>query len=166
MRKLPSLWGQPGRSADVMRDPFGSLQEEINRVFGQFGQNFPAGWFGSQDKFVLAPNVDVTETDGQMVITAELPGVSEDDLQVELVDDVLTVRGEKKQEKTEEDKEKKYRLVERSYGSFERSFPLPFKADPSAVSASFDQGVLKVTIAKPKNAEPSATRIPIGGAKK
>jgi len=155
---LPSLWGSSSE-----KDPFRSLQQEMNRVFEQFGRDVPVVWGGGSGG-VRPPSVDVAETDSEIAVTAELPGVAEEDIHLSLVDNILTIQGEKKAEETKEDKEKKYRLVERSYGSFQRAIPLPFKADADAVKASFKDGVLTVAIAKPPEAEPKSTRIPIAKA--
>jgi len=89
----------------------------------------------------------VTESDKEIEITAELPGLEEKDVQVNLSDNVLTIRGEKKAEK--EQKEKDYHLIERNYGSFARSLDLPAGIDPDSVKATIDKGVLKVTVPKP-----------------
>ena len=159
MSLLPSLWGSSAPAAG--RDTFRSLHDEMNRLFDQFGRGLPANWSGTGDG-MMAPTIDVSETDAEMSVTAELPGVTEDDMQLSLEDNVLTIKGEKRAEKKEEDKDKKYRLVERSYGSFLRTIPLPFKADPDSVKADFDNGVLKVTIPKPPEAEQKSNRIPIG----
>jgi HSP20 family protein len=161
MRKLPSLWAQPGGDLDFSRDPFGALRDRMNQLFGDFGQNFPAGWLDQNDRFVLAPNIDVVESENEAVITAELPGVDRDDVDLSFENDTLILSGEKKAEKTEEDKDKKYRLVERSYGSFRRAIPLPFKADADAIKAAFDNGVLTVTVPKSKDASQGASRIAI-----
>ncbi len=156
MSLLPSLW-----SSSSDKDPFHSLHREMNSLFEQFGRGLPSNWSNPDGRF-LAPTVDVAETDDEMTVTAELPGVAEDDMHLSLVDNILTIKGEKKAEETKEDEDKKYRLVERSYGSFQRSIPLAFKADPDGVKASFKDGVLKVTIPKPADAEPKSSRIPIG----
>ena len=95
--------------------------------------------------------MDVTETDKQIEITAELPGLEEKDVQINLADNVLTIRGEKKAEK--EEKDKTYRLVERSYGSFVRSLELPQGVNADAIKASIDKGVLTVTVPKPAPAQ-------------
>jgi HSP20 family protein len=136
-----------GRDRNVARsdNPFISLQREIDRLFDNFTQGFPALSTGGAAE--LLPNLDVTETDKQIEITAELPGLEEKDVQVNLADNVLTIRGEKKAEK--EEKDKTYRLVERSYGSFVRSFELPEGVNADAIKASIDKGVLKVTVPKP-----------------
>ena len=95
--------------------------------------------------------MDVTETDKEIEITAELPGLEDKDVQVNLADGVLTIRGEKKAEK--EQTEKNYRLVERSYGSFERSIALPDGVKAEDVKASIAKGVLTVTVPKPAPAQ-------------
>ena len=140
-----------GRDRNVARsdNPFISLQREIDRLFDNFTQGFPA--LSTSGAAELLPNLDVTETDKQIEITAELPGLEEKDVQVNLADNVLTIRGEKKAEK--EEKDKAYRLVERSYGSFVRSLELPDGVNAEAIKASIDKGVLKVTVPKPAPAQ-------------
>jgi HSP20 family protein len=140
--KLPSLapFGRPV--------PLTSLQREIDRLFDDFTQgfqSFPVPRAGNGA--TLAPSTDVTETDKEIEVTAELPGLEEKDVQINLADDVLTIRGEKKHEK--EEKDKNYRLVERSYGAFERSIELPPGVKPDDVKATIAKGVLTVKIAKP-----------------
>jgi HSP20 family protein len=137
-----------GRGATA-RDPFSALQQGIDRLFSDFGRGFPAfgrsfADFGASD---LAPRMDMTESDKAIELTAELPGLEEKDVEINFVDDVLTIRGEKTSQKDEGDKN--YRLVERSYGSFSRSIELPPGVDPAAVQASLSKGVLTVTIPKP-----------------
>ena len=141
-----------GRDRSVARssdNPLMSLQREIDRLFDDFTRGFPALYTGGGNE--LLPNVDVTETDKQIEITAELPGLEEKDVQVNVADNVLTIRGEKKAEK--EEKDKAYRLVERSYGSFVRSLELPEGVNADAIKASIDKGVLKVTVPKPAPAQ-------------
>ena len=82
-------------------------------------------------------------------MTAELPGVDDKDLDVTLANGMLTVRGEKRTERHEQDKDKNWQVLERSYGSFSRTFPLPFDPDPAKVEAKFDKGVLRVRLPKP-----------------
>ena len=105
----------------------------------------------------LLPAIDVSEDDGNYVVTAELPGVKREDVNVELEEDVLTIRGEKRSER--EEKKEKRRFVERSYGTFSRSFTLPANADPERVSAAFKDGVLTVTIGKRPEAKPRVVDI-------
>lgn len=152
---LPSLWGHPND-----KEPFRSLQTEIDRVFNDFNRGFglpglTEGVAGSG----LAPRIDVSETNGAVEITAELPGVSEDEVDVTLVDDVLTIKGEKKSET--EDKQKNYHLIERSYGAFRRAIRLPYEVDPKKVEARFDKGVLKVVLPKPPEVEAKSQKISI-----
>jgi HSP20 family protein len=136
-----------GRNRDTARrefHPFTSLQREIARVFDDFTRGFPT--FGSQD---LTPSMDVIETDKEIEVTAELPGLEEKDVEINLSDNVLTIRGEKRAEKEEKDKDKNYRVVERSYGSFYRSLELPAGIDPDQIKATISKGVLKVSVPKP-----------------
>lgn len=141
-------------------DPFTQLQRELSRavddVFrGVGGLRAPFG-----GGFV--PNLDVKETAQGLELTAELPGVAENDIELSLDGDMLTLRGEKKEEKKSE--EKGLHVQERSYGSFQRSLRLPFAPEPGSVSASFDKGVLHVTLPKPAQAQAKENRIPIKGA--
>ena len=129
-------------------NPFMSLQREIDRLFDDFTRGFPTFGNGKAD---LLPSMDVTETDKQIEITAELPGLEEKDVQINVADNLLTIRGEKKAEKEEKDKD--YRLIERSYGSFERTLELPDGVNIDAIQASIAKGVLKVTVPKPAPAQ-------------
>lgn len=142
-----------GRSRDVARGeytPFWSLQREIDRLFDDFTRGFPSIMTG-EARQELMPVMDVTETDTDIEVTAELPGLEEKDVQINLADNVLTIRGEKKSERDE--KARDYRLVERSYGSFYRSLELPAGIDPDKIKASISKGVLKVVVPKPAPAQ-------------
>jgi HSP20 family protein len=134
-----------GRDRSIAANPFVSLQREIDRLFDDFTRGFPT--LGGNDATMLMPSIDVTETDIEIEITAELPGLEEKDVQINLSDNLLTIRGEKKAEK--EQKDKNYRLVERSYGSFERTLQLPEGINADAIKANISKGVLKVTVPKP-----------------
>lgn len=105
------------------------------------------------------PDVDISETGGEIVVKAELPGMSKEDVEIEIEGNVLTLRGEKKEEKEEDEKERY--LYECSYGSFQRSFTLPTSVREDQVKAEFRDGVLKVTL--PKGGEPRGKKIEIGG---
>ena len=131
--------------------PFMSLQREIDRLFDDFTRGFPSFPSFSDGKSAMLPSMDVTETDKEIEITAELPGLEEKDVQINVADNLLTIRGEKKAEKEEKDKD--YRLIERSYGSFERTLELPDGVNADAIQASIAKGVLKVTIPKPAPAQ-------------
>jgi len=141
-----------GRSRDIARredSPFWSLQREIDRLFDDFTRGFPS--MAGQGRQELLPAMDVTETNNEIEVTAELPGLEEKDVQINLTDNVLTIRGEKKSERDE--KTKDYRVVERNYGSFYRTLELPPGVDPDKIKASIDKGVLKVVIPKPAPAQ-------------
>jgi HSP20 family protein len=120
-------------------EPFETLQREIDRVFDNFSHN-RLGFHGG----VL--NLDVAESDKAIEISAELPGLEEKDVNVSFSDSTLTIRGEKKAEK--EEKEKTYHVIERSYGAFSRSIPLPADIDASHIEATMTKGVLKITLPK------------------
>ncbi len=132
-------------------NPFMSLQREIDKLFDDFTRGFPSFPSFGNGKFELVPSIDVSETDKAIEITAELPGLEEKDVQVNVADNLLTIRGEKKAEK--EEKDKNYRLIERSYGSFERTLELPDGVNADAIQASMSKGVLKVTVPKPAPAQ-------------
>ena len=129
-------------------NPFVSLQREVDRLFDDFTRGFPVLTGNGAG---LMPSMDVTETDKEIEITAELPGLEEKDVQINVADNLLTIRGEKKAEK--EEKGKNYRLLERSYGSFERTLELPDGVNADAIKASISKGVLKVTVPKPAPAQ-------------
>jgi len=153
----------PFRAASLAAwDPFSSLQREMNRLFDDVlrGTSGPGQSGDGQGAALLAPQVNVSETEDEVRVTAELPGVTEKDIQVDLNDDLLSIRGEKKQDRKEE--KENYHFVERSYGAFQRSIQLPFKADPGKVRARFENGVLSVTLPKPAQQEGSS-RIQIQG---
>ena len=136
---LPSFFGRGD-------DPFGSLFREVQKTFEDFSQRGPFAHFGSD---ILSPKVDIAESKDAIEVTAELPGVDEKDLDVTLANGMLTVRGEKKSARDEQDKDKNWHVVERSYGSFSRAIPLPFDPDPTKVEAKFDKGVLHIHLPKP-----------------
>ena len=124
-------------------NPFFFLQQEIDRLFDGFSRSFPT--FATTS--ATLPSMDVSETDNAIEIVAELPGLEKKDIELNLVNNLLTIRGEKKNER--EEKNKDYHLVERSFGSFSRSVELPQGVDPEDISAEIANGVLKVTVKKP-----------------
>jgi HSP20 family protein len=137
-----------------------SWRRDLDRVFDDMFKNFgqlPSVW-GSG---AAAPSIDVKEGKDGIEVTAELPGVDEKDVEVELVDDLLTIRGEKKAERNEEDKEKGYHVQERSYGSFQRSIRLPFRAESDKVTAEFKKGILKISCPRPAGATATGRKIDI-----
>lgn len=137
---LPDVFGR-GSGTDV----FSSLQREIDRVFQDYGRAGLPG-LGDFGKNAMAMKLNVAEHDGAVEVTAELPGCAAEDIDVQLKDGILTIKGEKKVEK--DDKQKDYHVMERAYGMFERSVSLPAEVDASKVEAAFDKGVLKVTLPK------------------
>lgn len=122
--------------------PFSALRDEIDRVFEEVGRGLPTPSLGQ-----IAPRVDVSETEAAIVVTAELPGLEEKDVEIDFTDDVLTIKGEKKSEK--EEKDEKRHVSERTYGSFYRAIRLPTGVDPAAIEAKISNGVLTVTAPKP-----------------
>jgi HSP20 family protein len=141
-----------------------SLQSEMNRLFNTFFDEPGrlAGNGGSLRRWV--PAMDLVETDDHFVLRADLPGLNEDDVSIELEDRVLTISGERKAE--HEDRKDGYHRVERAYGSFARSLTLPEGVDADDVQASFDKGVLEVRIPKPEERKPRKVAINVGGGQK
>ena len=158
---LPAFWGHGDVAEIEKRDPFLSLQCEIDKVFDEFsrGFRFPRMFEGSVRG---GPRIDVSESEEEIKVTAELPGVEEKDVVVVLAENVLTIEGEKISES--EDKKKDYHMVERSYGSFQRMIPVRYDIDPDQVEASFVKGVLTVTLAKPPEAIQKVKKIEIKSA--
>jgi HSP20 family protein len=154
-----------GREMTVHRreelNPFMTLHREMNRMFDDVFRSFDLAPFGSDRFFDRAmgwPNIEVSETDKDVKVTAELPGLEEKDVQVELANGVLAIKGEKKTET-----EDKYRLFsECYYGRFERRIPVE-DVDEEKVSAAFKNGVLTVTMPKVPQAQSKVKRIAING---
>jgi HSP20 family protein len=133
-----------------------SFQDEMNRMFDQFfrgGTGEEAGW-GVR---TWTPPVDLYETDDALILKAELPGVSKDDVSIEIHQNTLVLRGERKHEA--EVKEDRYHRVERAYGSFQRSFMLPTLVDQEHVHASYHDGVLELRLPKSEAAKPKRVAI-------
>ena len=155
---------EPGTMpAPQYRDPFQEMRTEMDRLFDSFiGRGF--GGFpavsGEGRTGAMMPTVDVRESDGQIVVEAELPGLDEKDLHVTLKEGVLRIQGEKKSER--EEKKEDYHLTERSYGRYERSFRLPDGIDEEKIAASFKNGVLQITIPKKPEAVQAEKKITIG----
>ncbi len=141
--------------------PFATLGREIDDLFDQTWEGFDLAPFGAarREESVISPNIDVSESDNEFKITAELPGMDENDIEVVLADDRLTIKGEKKAESAK--KEDNFHLVERSYGSFERSFRLPPEVAGDKTAARFDRGLLTVTVPKTAAAKTSVKKIGI-----
>ncbi len=127
---------------------FHSLQKEMNRLFDDFTHGWSLPQFELGKEFQT--KIDVKETDKEMIVTAELPGVDMKDIDITVRNDGLVLRGEKLAEK--EEKEKGYYRMERSFGSFYRLIPMPYEIDRDAASATYKNGVLKVVLPKAKEA--------------
>ena len=139
-------------------DPFSELHREMNRLFDDF-----MGGGSGQMMSMQMPSLDLREKDDELCICAELPGVDPAEVDVRLDGDVLTIRGEKKND-AEDDKEN-YHVMERSFGQFQRSIQLPFRPDPDQVRAEFRHGVLKVHVPKqPQTATSRRIAVDTGGA--
>jgi HSP20 family protein len=136
-----------------------SIQNEMNRLFNTFFDT-PTPGNGTATPRRWIPAMDLVETDEHFVLKADLPGLAESDVNIEVEDNVLTVSGERKAE--HEDKREGYVRVERAYGSFRRSLTLPEGVDPEAVTASFDNGVLEVRVPKPEERKPRRVAIQVG----
>jgi HSP20 family protein len=140
-----------------------TIQNEMNRLFNTFFEAPTPGNGGSNALRRWIPAMDLVETQDDFVLRADLPGLTESDVNIELEDNVLTVSGERKAEH-EERKEGYYR-VERASGIFSRSLTLPEGVNPEAVKASFENGVLEVRIPKPEQRKPRKVAISVGGEK-
>jgi len=141
---------------------FSTLQNEMNRLFNTvFDTPAPAGNGGTLRRWL--PAMDLIETEDHFVLRADLPGLAEEDVTIELEDRVLTVSGERKAE--HEASKEGYHRVERAFGAFSRSLTLPEGIDPDAVAATFERGVLEVRIPKPEQRKPRKVSIGLGGQK-
>lgn len=143
--------------------PLTQLHQEIDRMFDSVFRNFGLPSLGvntalAQDA-LLKPNVDIAASDKEYTITVEVPGVEEDKIKLELADNTLTIKGEKKQES--EKKEKDFYRVERSYGSFQRVLSLPEDADQDGIDAQFKNGVLTITLPRKAISKPKGKVIDI-----
>ncbi len=148
--------------------PFESLRREIDRLFDDFDGGFRrsrgsvfdlAPFWGRESTRFAAPAVDFTDTEKAYEITAELPGIDEKNVDVKVANGVLTIKGEKQEDK--EEKKKDYYLRERNFGSFERSFQVPDGVDTDKIDASFKKGVLTVTLPKKPEALKGAKKIDV-----
>ncbi|HZU98167.1 MAG TPA: Hsp20/alpha crystallin family protein [Planctomycetota bacterium] len=138
-------------------DPWKELEEMSSRLNRYFGKKN-----GEEESLTVAewaPAVDVSETEKEFVIKAELPEVKKEDVKVTVEDGILTIQGERKQEK--EEKGKKFHRIERSYGSFVRSFTLPDEADATKVAAEVKDGMLNIRLPKTEKPKAKATEVKI-----
>ena len=143
---------------------FSTMQDRINRMNRLFRESYsPEGPEEALTTTSFAPPVDIYEDEHNITLKMEAPGIDEKDIDVRVEGNTLTVHGERKLEKDE--KEENYRRIERQYGSFTRSFTLPSSVDSGQVSANFDKGVLKISLAKKVEAKPKQIKITVGSEK-
>jgi HSP20 family protein len=145
--------GSESTGSLLRQDPFRALRNEMDRLFESFD------WRWGTPGADMMPRIDMCETDGEVDIDAELPGLTEKDIDVTLSGDTLVIRGEKRAER--EERKKNYRVSERSYGRFSRAIPLPFEADAGKITANFDHGVLHIAIPKPPEVAAKTAKIPV-----
>ena len=138
IRRRPTAWLRPFRDAD----PFEEMNRRLSVMLSPRLMAEPLGW---------TPTVDMVDHNGEYVLTAEIPGMTEDDIEIDVEDDVLTLRGEKTESSEQEDKD--HQLYERRYGSFERCFTLARTVDSEGVTAEYEDGVLTVCIPKAEAAK-------------
>jgi HSP20 family protein len=158
--------GQLGRGRREFASPLGMLgrmMEDMDRIFGDFGfgrSQMLSPFRGGFTESMWSPNVEVMEKEGKLFVRADLPGLKPEDVNVNVENDVLTLRGERRNEH-EEEKEGLYHC-ERSYGRFERSIGLPSGIDPNSIDARFENGVLEISAPLPKQ-EQRGRRIEVKG---
>jgi HSP20 family protein len=150
--------------AIIRWDPFRdvvTLRERMNRMFEDV---FSGRAEEGRDKTTStwAPSVDIFETEKELVLTAEIPGIDEKDIEIKIEDNTLSLKGERTFEK--ETKEENYHRIERSYGSFYRAFTLPNSIDPERIQATHENGVLKITMPKRDELQPRKVKILKAGA--
>ena len=149
MELLP--WRRKGRH------PLATFREEMDRLFEDFfGRTWEIEPFWRTGRGL---NLDVAESEDEIIVSVDLPGVDPKDIDISLTGDVLTIKGEKKEES--EEKKRDYHRMERRYGSFSRSVALPPAADPEKVSASYKDGVLKITLGKKEEAKAKPIKIEV-----
>ena len=136
-----------------------NLQNQVSRVF----QDFNRGSDELLTSGTFVPPVDIYEDEHSITLKLEIPGINEKDIDIKLENNTLTVRGERTFEK--EEKEENFHRIERRYGSFARSFTLPSTVDPENVEANYENGVLRVKLAKRAEAKPKQIKVGIGGSK-
>jgi HSP20 family protein len=154
-RNMPmSRWG-------AETDPFLQMRREVNRLFDDAFSGFglPSFFGPAPRQMALSPKIDVSETDNEIQVTAEMPGIDPNEVEVLLEDDRLIIRGEKKEER--EDRDRNYHVRERLQGAFSRTLPLPFAPDPNQVKAEFKDCVMTVTIPQPQEVKQKQHRIEV-----
>jgi HSP20 family protein len=169
--KLPAKTREKSSEPTALRTwwPMESLRREVDRLFDDFDRDFWRAPFRraldivpswpSAPAFAVVPDVDIAEKADAYELVAELPGLDEKNIEVKVVDDSLTIKGEKEEEKKEEKKD--YVLHERHFGAFERSFRVPEGVDTDKIEAQFRKGVLTVTLPKKPEAQKPTKKIEV-----
>ncbi len=148
------------RDRERERDPFSTLRREMNRLIEEFDQGMDLAPFGQPEALTdWAPRVNVSETENEIQVSAELPGLSDKNVELSLENNMLVIRGEKSDE--HEEKNANFTRIERSFGSFQRAIPLGAEIQEDKVEAEFKNGVLHVRLPKNVAAQPPAKRIPV-----
>lgn len=136
---------------------FEKMRREMDRLWDSFFERKTTRTAGEEREWV--PSLDISETKGDLVVKAELPGIDPKEIDISLNEGILTIKGEKRQEK--EEKEEGYHLVERNYGSFTRSIRLPREIQNEKISASYKDGVLRITLPKTEEAKKKEVKIKV-----
>ena len=163
LRDLTPWRNQALREKLFEDSPFAAMHDEMDRLLSNFFDE--DRWPTLSGNHRMSVRWDVVESDDAVKITADLPGLTEKEIDVSLADGVLTIKGERKTEKEEGGKDKRYHRVERSYGAFERAMSLPADVDETKISADFKNGVLELTLPKKPEAKKKAKKIQVKAAK-
>ena len=132
----------------TLRRPVFSSWADMDRISNRFAKIFDDPVFGAAPKERWSPALSVSENDDELLFTLELPGLGEEDITIEYEHDILRITGEKKEEMGKAGASRKYHVYERHFGSFDRSFRLPHTVDSNSVVATFEKGILSLTVAK------------------
>jgi HSP20 family protein len=157
---MPITVHTPAAPARELVNVRNRLRRFFEEPFG-FDLRLPMGTGPRMDGMLWSPAVEATELPTEYVLTAELPGISPENVEVSVMHGVLTMRGTKEEERRSEDKERMYHLWEREYGKFERTFRFPLDVEDAKVSADFANGVLTVRVPKVKETRPASRTVPI-----
>ncbi len=147
-------WRSKAKDDNGASTALSRLHDEVDHLFGRFFEDAFGAPMGVTGAMEWAPLLDVDETDDEIRVSAEIPGIDPKEFDISVTGNVLTISGEKKVERKEDEKEGDYRLYERRYGRFERSFVLPRHVDQEHVDARLQDGVLTVTLPKVEAAKP------------
>lgn len=158
-------WRRSGLSP-YGRDPFATFRQQMDRLFDDFftpvaGEGRAFATPGGAGASSIQPSIDVDETEQAYTVTAELPGIAEQDVELNLADNALTISGEKRSERNEEQGGRRY--SERTFGRFSRTIPFPSEVDADRVEAAYRHGVLTVTLPKNEKARDKSRKIQIKG---